>query len=121
IQLQKLRAGAIIPLNNVFFETNKYDLLPQSKAELDRLVSLLAANPTRKVEIGGHTDNVGNDQANQLLSENRANAVVQYLISKGIAADKLISKGHGETSPVDTNETDAGRAKNRRTELKIIE
>jgi outer membrane protein OmpA-like peptidoglycan-associated protein/tetratricopeptide (TPR) repeat protein len=121
IQLQKLRAGAVIPLNNVFFETNKYDLLPQSKTELNLLVSLLQANPTRKVEIGGHTDNVGNDDANQLLSENRANAVVQYLISKGISADKLLSKGYGETMPVDSNETDAGRAKNRRTELKVIE
>lgn len=121
ILLQKLRPGAVIPLNNVFFETNKYDLLPQSKTELDRLVLLLQANPTRKVEIGGHTDNVGNDQANQVLSENRANSVVQYLISKGIPADKLISKGYGETEPVDSNETDSGRAKNRRTELKIVE
>jgi outer membrane protein OmpA-like peptidoglycan-associated protein len=121
IQLQKLRPGATIVLNNVFFETNKFDLLPSSKIELDRLVSLLQANPDKKIEIGGHTDNVGSDETNLTLSNQRATSVVAYLTSKGVAADRLSAKGYGETMPIATNDTDAGRAKNRRTEFKVIQ
>lgn len=121
VQLQKLRPGASIVLNNVFFETNKYDLLPTSMIELDRLVTLLQQNPEKKIEIGGHTDNVGSDEANLLLSDQRAASVVSYLVKKGIAADRLTAKGYGETMPVATNDTDAGRAKNRRTEFKVIQ
>jgi outer membrane protein OmpA-like peptidoglycan-associated protein len=121
IQLQKLRPGATIVLNNVFFETNKFDLLPTSMIELDRLVTLLQQNPDKKIEIGGHTDNVGSDEANLLLSDQRAASVVSYLVKKGVAADRLTAKGYGETMPVATNDTDAGRAKNRRTEFKVIQ
>ena len=121
IQLQKLRPGATIVLNNVFFETNKYDLLPTSMIELNRLVTLLQQNPDKKIEIGGHTDNVGSDEANLLLSDQRAASVVSYLVKKGITADRLAAKGYGETLPIATNDTDAGRAKNRRTEFKVIQ
>ncbi|MFN0032150.1 MAG: OmpA family protein [Flavobacteriales bacterium] len=121
IKLQKLRPGARIVLHNVFFETNKWDLKPESKTELDKLAELLLANPDKKVEISGHTDNVGNEEANQTLSENRASSVVSYLVKKGVSADNLVAKGYGESVPVDTTDTDIGRAKNRRTEFKILE
>lgn len=121
VQLQKLRPGASIVLNNVFFETNKWELMPASMIELDRLVSLLKANLDKRIEIGGHTDNVGSDETNLTLSNNRAQSVVDYLIKNGIATTRLTAKGYGETMPVATNDTDAGRAKNRRTEFKVIE
>jgi len=121
IQLQKLRPGASIVLNNVFFETNQATLKPESKTELDKLVGLLKNNPDKKIEISGHTDNVGADISNQTLSDNRATSVVKFLVSHGIAAEKLVAKGYGETIPVADNATEAGRAKNRRTEFKILE
>jgi outer membrane protein OmpA-like peptidoglycan-associated protein len=121
ILLQKLRPGASIVLNNVFFETNKWDLKPESLVELNRLVDLLSANPDKKIEIGGHTDNVGSDDANLTLSQNRSKAVVDYLVKKGIDASRLTSKGYGETTPIANNDTDEGRSKNRRTEFKIIQ
>ncbi|MFM7233969.1 MAG: OmpA family protein, partial [Flavobacteriales bacterium] len=113
--------GASIVLNNVFFETAKWELKPESMVELDRLVTLLKANPEKKIEIGGHTDNVGSDDTNLTLSNNRAQSVVDYLIRKGIDSGRLTAKGYGETQPIDTNETDIGRAKNRRTEFKVTE
>jgi outer membrane protein OmpA-like peptidoglycan-associated protein len=119
IQLQKLRPGAKIVLNNIFFESSKFDLKPESKIELNKLATLLNANPERKVEIGGHTDNVGADDANLLLSQNRAKAVVDYLVSQGISAERLTSKGYGETVPIASNDTEEGRAKNRRTEFTV--
>lgn len=121
ILLQKLRPGASIVLNNVFFETNKWDLKAESMVELNRLVDLLSANPDKKIEIGGHTDNVGSDEANLTLSQNRAKSVVDYLVKKGIDPARLSSKGYGETAPVATNDTEEGRAKNRRTEFKIVQ
>jgi outer membrane protein OmpA-like peptidoglycan-associated protein len=121
IKLQKLRPGSSIVLNNVFFETNSFDLKPESKVELDKLAELMKLNPTMKFELGGHTDNVGADENNLTLSQNRANNVVKYLVSKGIPADKLVAVGYGESKPVDTNDTEEGRKKNRRTEFKILE
>jgi outer membrane protein OmpA-like peptidoglycan-associated protein len=120
VELQKLRANANIVLHNVFFETNKWDLLPASKTELDKLASLLAANKDKKVEIGGHTDNVGNDVDNQKLSENRAKSVVDYLVTHGVPAENLSYKGYGESVPIADNATEPGRAQNRRTEFKIL-
>ena len=121
VQLQKLRPGATIVLNNVFFETNKWELKPESMIELDRLATLLKNNPEKKIEIGGHTDNVGSEEANLTLSDNRAQSVVSYLVKKGIANDRLTSKGYGESVPIATNDTDEGRSKNRRTEFRVIE
>jgi outer membrane protein OmpA-like peptidoglycan-associated protein len=76
-------------------------------------------NPTVRIEIGGHTDNVGKPADNLALSNNRAKAVVRYLISKGIAASRMTAKGYGETKPIADNSSEEGRAKNRRTELKV--
>ena len=120
IQLQKMRPGASIVLNNVFFETSKWDLKPESKIELNRLADLLKANPDKKIEIGGHTDDVGSDESNMTLSDNRAASVVSYLMTQGIDATRLTSKGYGETKPIAGNDSDAGKAKNRRTEFKIL-
>jgi outer membrane protein OmpA-like peptidoglycan-associated protein len=120
LPLQPLEANAVVILRNIFFETKQYALQPASATELDKLVALLKDNPTMQIEISGHTDNVGSDADNQLLSENRAKSVVQYLIQKGIATERLKAKGFGETKAIDTNDTEAGRAQNRRTELKVI-
>jgi outer membrane protein OmpA-like peptidoglycan-associated protein len=109
-----------VVLHNIFFDSNKFDLKPESMVELDRLAALLKENPGMKIQIAGYTDNVGSDQANQVLSGNRAAAVVKYLSSKGIEAGRLSSKGFGEADPVASNDTEEGRAQNRRTVFKVI-
>lgn len=120
IPLQPIEVSAAVVLRNIFFDFNKYDLKDESQVELDRVVQLLTDNPTVKIQIEGHTDNVGGAADNMKLSENRAKAVVNYLKSKGIAADRLSSKGFGATKPIASNATDEGRAQNRRTELKVV-
>jgi outer membrane protein OmpA-like peptidoglycan-associated protein/tetratricopeptide (TPR) repeat protein len=120
IPLQPIEINASIVLNNIFFDTKKYELDPKSQVELDKLVQLLNDNPTVKIEISGHTDNVGKPADNLSLSNNRAKSVVTYLISKGIAPQRLTAKGYGETKPVADNKTEEGKAKNRRTELRVI-
>ena len=104
---------------NVNFETGKWDLLPDALPELDALAVFLKENPKVQVEIGGHTDNVGSDTDNQVLSENRAEAVRNYLVARGIAAERLAFKGYGESKPVASNETGEGRLANRRVECTI--
>lgn len=121
IQLQKLKVGANVVLNNVFFGSNSFELLTESKVELDKLAGLLMANPTLRIEIGGHTDDIGKDEDNLLLSERRAEAVKKYLVKAGIAESRITHKGYGEAVPILPNENDVNRAKNRRTEFKIIE
>lgn len=121
IMLQAIEQNASIVLKNIFFETNRYELSPASLVELDKLVNLLTENPTLKIEISGHTDNVGKAESNLLLSDNRAKAVVDYLVSKKIEAKRLTAKGYGLSKPVADNNTEEGRAQNRRTEMKIIE
>jgi len=120
IPLQPIEVNASIVLKNIFFETNKFQLDPKSQAELDKIIQLLTDNPTLKIEISGHTDNVGKPSDNLSLSNNRAKSVVTYLIGKGIIPQRLVAKGYGETKPVAGNTTEEGRAKNRRTELKVI-
>lgn len=120
IPLQPIAANATIVLHNIFFESKQYTLQPASQIELDKLVKLLQDNAGLVTEISGHTDNVGSDNDNLLLSENRAKAVVAYLTQKGIAAARLRAKGYGETKPVADNNTEEGRAQNRRTEFKVI-
>ncbi len=109
-----------IVLRNVLFETASADLLAQSTAELDRLKVLLEENATMRIRIQGHTDNVGDESANLSLSTRRAEAVKSYLISNGIDAGRLESKGFGESSPIESNDTDEGRALNRRTEFLVL-
>jgi outer membrane protein OmpA-like peptidoglycan-associated protein len=118
--MQPVAVGEKVVLRNIFFETDKYELLPDSKAELEKLISFLAKNTELHIEIGGHTDNEGSDTHNMTLSLNRAKAVYDYLIANGISADKLSYKGYGETMPIESNDTPVGRANNRRTEFKVI-
>jgi OmpA-OmpF porin, OOP family len=108
-----------IDLRGVNFEFDKDRLLPESIAILDKAVEVLKAYPDIRVEVGGHTDSIGTDAYNMGLSDRRAKVVHDYLVSNGIAADRLGPKGYGESKPIDTNSTKEGRAKNRRTELVI--
>lgn len=119
IPLQPIEKGATIILKNIFFETGKFDLKNESKSELDKLVILLQENPNLKIQIDGHTDNVGQEKDNLLLSANRAKAVIGYLISKSINIQRLTYKGFGSAKPVADNTTEQGKALNRRTELSI--
>ncbi len=120
VTLEPIEVGNKVVLNNIFFDTNKTDLKPESVAELQKLIEFLNLNPTLRIEISGHTDNVGNDQVNQTLSENRAKSVYQYLITSKVTPARLVYKGYGKTQPIAPNTTDEGRQKNRRTEFKII-
>ena len=120
IPLQPIEANASVILKNIFFDVNEYELKSASQIELDDVVKLLRENPLVSIQISGYTDNVGKPADNLLLSENRAKSVVNYLKSKGIDPKRLYYKGFGDADPVSTNATDAGRAQNRRTELKIL-
>ena len=118
--LAPIEIGQVVRLNNVFFDFDKYDLRPESFVELDRVVNLLKENPAIEIEMSAHTDSRGSDDYNFKLSDNRARSVREYIISKGIAAKRIVSQGYGETKPVATNETDDGRQLNRRVEFKIL-
>ena len=120
LYLTPVEAGQTIRLNNIFFDTNKSDLKPESSQELDRVVAMMSGSPTMAIEVDGHTDNVGEDAYNLKLSQSRAEAVVKYLLSKGVKAGVLTSKGFGKSKPVTTNQTEAGRAVNRRVEFTIL-
>jgi outer membrane protein OmpA-like peptidoglycan-associated protein len=120
IQLNPIETGQSIVLKNIFFETGSFGLKNESQVELNKLVEFLSKNPTLVIEIGGHTDNVGNDQANMLLSENRAKSVVDFLVAKGLVTNRLQAKGYGETIPKGDNTTEKGREENRRTEFRIV-
>jgi len=120
LYLVPIEIGEKVRLNNIFFETGKWDLLPESFAELDKLVRILTDNPNMEIEINGHTDNVGNDESNLMLSQKRAAAVVNYILDKGITSTRLDSAGFGEAQPVATNDTDEGRRLNRRVEFMIV-
>jgi outer membrane protein OmpA-like peptidoglycan-associated protein len=109
-----------VRINNIFFDFNESILKPESYLELDRLYKYLNDNPEINVEISGHTDNVGTEEYNITLSYARANAVKEYLVSKGINLNRIVSKGYGKSKPVATNETDEGRQLNRRVEFKIL-
>jgi outer membrane protein OmpA-like peptidoglycan-associated protein len=120
VPLYPIEAGGKVVLRNIFFDVDKFALRDESKIELDKLVSFLKANPTLVIEIGGHTDNTGVKQKNIDLSKNRAKSVLDYLVTQGIPAAKLSSKGYADTQPVADNKTEAGRKQNRRTEFKIV-
>jgi outer membrane protein OmpA-like peptidoglycan-associated protein len=120
IPLQPIEPGALVVLKNIFFDTKKFDLKPESLTELDKIVVLLNENPKLKIQIAGHTDNVGKPAGNLLLSNNRAKAVVNYLVQKGIAKQRLSFKGFGAAKPVADNKTESGRTQNRRTEMSVV-
>ena len=118
--LTPVKINASIRLNNVFFDQGKYDLRPESFAELDRLVEFLTTNASTEIELGGHTDNVGSDNDNRTLSQNRVNSVMAYVVGHGISQSRLTAKGFGESKPVSTNDTEEGRQLNRRVEFTIL-
>ncbi len=119
IQLEPIKIGAEMNLYNIYFETDSFRILPSSEPELAKLIAFLNNNNALEVEIQGHTDNTGRPESNLELSELRAKSVVEYLISNGISASRLKSKGKGETTPVAPNNTEEGRMLNRRTTVKI--
>ncbi len=109
-----------ITLNNVYFDSGKSSLKPSSFKELDELVELMKLKKKLRIEIGGHTDNIGEDEDNLILSSNRAKSVKKYLISHGTPSSRIQTKGYGESQPIADNATEKGRQKNRRTEVKIL-
>ncbi len=108
-----------VVLRNVFFATGSAELLPASRFELDQLVALLREQPHLRIQINGHTDDVGDDASNQTLSERRAKAVYDYLVQQGIGPERLRYRGFGESKPIQPNTTPEGRAQNRRTEFEL--
>jgi outer membrane protein OmpA-like peptidoglycan-associated protein len=114
------KVGNTIRLENIFFEFDKAALLPQSKTELQKLIDIMLDYPLMKIEIAGHTDNVGTATYNQKLSEERAKSVVEFLINAKVEQSRLTYNGYGSSRPATTNETDAGRAYNRRVEFTIM-
>ena len=117
---EELKEGSIINLRNVFFETDKVELREESFIQLNALIDVLESFPEMKIEIRGYTDNVGAADYNLELSSSRAQEVVRWLVEQGINEERLSSKGFGEADPIDTNETIAGRARNRRVTFSIL-
>lgn len=120
IFLQPIQLNASLTFSNIQFANNSFALPESGKIELNKLITLLKENPRIQIEIGGHTDNIGSAESNRILSENRAKAIVQYLLDNQIASDRLRWKGYGATQPIANNATEAGRASNRRTTFTII-
>ncbi|MCF8226998.1 MAG: OmpA family protein [Bacteroidales bacterium] len=120
IALNPIKSGKKIVLNNIFFDFDSYQLKEDSRVELEMVIEFLKKNEGLRIEISGHTDTTGDDTYNMELSEKRAGEVVQYLVNKGIDADRLESRGYGDTMPIKENTTEEGRAANRRTEMKVL-
>jgi len=104
----------------IHFAPNKADLYPDAKLEIDKLADKMTNDPNMKIEIAGHTDNVGDEMLNMQVSQRRANAIKMYLIQKGISTKRLTAKGYGETTPVADNTTEEGRTRNRRIEIRTL-
>ncbi len=120
LYLAPIKVGQVVRLNNIFFDFGKATLQEESFPELNNLVKVMTDNPKIELEISGHTDDVGSDADNQTLSQNRAQAVVDYLTKNGISAKRLTAMGYGEKNPVVPNDSDENRALNRRVEFKIL-
>ncbi|RFS17481.1 OmpA family protein [Emticicia sp. C21] len=120
LKLAPIEVGVVVPLNNIFFEYAKATLRSDSYPELDRIVDDMKGNPNLVLEIQGHTDNVGSNESNLKLSQDRAEAVRKYLVSKKIQAARVTSVGFGETKPIAPNDTEEGRALNRRVQIVIV-
>ena len=120
VNLSKIEKGNEITLKNVFFNSEKFDLLESSKIELKNLVAFLQENNSLNIEIGGHTDNSGSSSTNETLSNKRAKSVMDFLITNGIDSNRLSSKGFGDSKPIDSNDTEKGKANNRRTTILIL-
>ncbi|HDG67985.1 MAG TPA: hypothetical protein ENG11_02425, partial [candidate division Zixibacteria bacterium] len=120
ITLKPVKVGSQIVLHNIFFEFNSAKLLPESIGELQRVLKLMQENPDIKVEIAGHTDSIGTESYNLKLSQQRADAVKEWLVQHGIDSSRIIAKGYGESQPIADNGTEEGRAKNRRVTFTIV-
>lgn len=120
IELEKIKTGSVVVLNNIFFDTDKYELKEKSTPELQKMLRLLNENPQVRIQVSGHTDNVGASDYNQQLSLKRATSVYQYLIDHGVDKKRVQFKGFGATRPVADNNTEAGRQQNRRIEVAIV-
>lgn len=118
--LSPLKVDQVITLNNIFFDIDKFDLKVESEVELKTMLWLMNSNPKMKLEISGHTDNTGSEVHNKELSQDRALAVKNYLINAGIKSDRIVSKGYGSSKPAAGNDSEEGRAKNRRIEARIL-
>jgi len=120
IEMEPLTIGASVVLNNIFFEWDSFTLLPESIPDLEEIFHLISDHPSIRFEIGGHTDSSGGADYNLELSRKRAESVRNYLVNRGINDNRIVSKGYGSILPIGDNHTDTGRAKNRRTELKVL-
>jgi len=121
IEMQPIVKNVSTVLNNIFFDFNQFEINPRSYTELNEVIKFLNDNPKLKVEISGHTDNVGVESYNQQLSQKRAQAIVSYFLSKGISTSRLSQKGLGSQKPIKPNDTEENRQVNRRIEFKVIE
>ena len=117
MELEKIETNKSFIIDNIYFEFGKADLKKESINVLDSLIEILKKNPHYHLEVRGHTDAIGDDDDNMVLSTKRTETVVDYMIKQGISPLRLDSKGYGETNPIASNETEQGRAKNRRTEF----
>ena len=120
IDLEQLSAGSSFKIDNIYFATNSYEINQVSGQVINEFINYLRVNKSIVIEINGYTDNVGSSADNQILSENRAKSVYEYIISNGIQKNRISYNGFGEEFPVDNNDSEEGRSKNRRTEFKII-
>ena len=120
LSLTQIEVGLTVRLKNIYFDFDKTTLKSESFIELNKVVDFLKRNPTVSIEISGHTDSKGSDTYNQTLSQGRSQAVVDYLISQGIDASRLEAHGYGESKPIDSNDTEEGRANNRRVEFTVL-
>ena len=120
IELARIEPNATIRLNNIFFDFDKFTLRSESFPELNRVAEFLEEQPSIKVQIAGHTDNIGTEEYNLNLSRRRSEAVTNYLIKKGVSKDRITVTPYGESRPKDTNDTKEGRQNNRRVEFTIL-
>ncbi len=120
INLQLELYSQIIELNDLHFESGKYDIQTIAKPELNKILEYLKINQSINIEVAGHTDNIGDDIDNQALSEKRSRSVKAYLVSRGISQNRIVCVGYGELHPIADNNVSSGRLKNRRTEIRIL-
>lgn len=120
IFLQPIEVGLTVRLKHIYFDFDKTTLKSESYVELNKVVDFLKKNPKVEIQISGHTDSKGNDDYNQNLSQGRSQAVVDYIISQGIDDYRLSAQGYGESKPIESNDTEAGRANNRRVEVTVV-
>ena len=120
VNVSKVEVGATVVLENIFFETAKATLKPESFPQLEQVIKFMDSNPTIQMEISGHTDNTGSLKLNTRLSQSRAESVVQYLVEHGIAQSRFVARGYAFSRPIAPNDTAEGRAKNRRVEFEIL-